>query len=364
MANKEMKINVINQWLRTCTTWSYYVYGSIPMQKFDNACRTYAGNITYDSVIGMIDTTVFGSGKKGIIFTEDGVYYSTNQGGKYFSYKKPLEFEGWFEYNCVALNEMIEKLKNIELYGSEKAPSGWDILGGIIGGVADIISEISNGSNNIQQEQQVKQIEAEDENPEFAVFGIFPMFAKIAKANGVIKKEHIDNVEEIIEDIFGDEEEFKKVAIETFREAKNSDDSFEYYCNIYYEGTKNMEDVEDGYIGLIANLYRVVAINGSITSEEDRLIQFAVNKFNIDKNIAEEIREEFIDSNLHKYFEVLECSNGDSFEVIRSKYKKLASEYHPDVIASKNLPQYLVDYSNQKFQELQEAYDYLRKIYN
>ena len=143
MGKREKKIDVISKYLKNCTIYNYATYGYISSEKFNNACRTYAGNVDFKDTIGMIDTTVFGSGKKGILFTEKGVYYSTSQGGKYFTYAKALEFTGWTEYNCKVLNDMITRLKNIEVYDSEVAPSGWQLFGDILGATADIISALT-----------------------------------------------------------------------------------------------------------------------------------------------------------------------------------------------------------------------------
>lgn len=164
MDKRNMKIDVINRCLRNCTnSWYWATCNAIPEQKFINACRTYAGNVEYGEVIGIIDETLFGSGKKGMLFTFDGVYYSTSQGGEYYPYKKLCQFENRIGYNCLALNDMLKKLYNIEIYDSEVAPSGWKILGDIVGGTLDLLSEISEQANkqsanqqqNIQSNEQV-----------------------------------------------------------------------------------------------------------------------------------------------------------------------------------------------------------------
>ena len=151
MGKIEKKIEVINKYINNCTTWNCSTYGNIPKEKFYNACRSYAGNLDYNQAIGMIDTTVFGSGKKGMIFMQDAVYFSTNQGGKYFEYSKPVEFSGRVEYSCEILNDMITRLKNIEIYDSEEAPNGWEMLGSFIGGAMNFISELSEESKDQNQ---------------------------------------------------------------------------------------------------------------------------------------------------------------------------------------------------------------------
>ena len=59
---------------------------------------------------------------------------------------------------------------------------------------------------------------------------------------------------------------------------------------------------------------------------------------------------------LDEYYEILESSPEDSFEVIKKRYKKLIKEYHYDSIASKNLPEDMVKFAKEKTQKLNEAY--------
>jgi len=61
-------------------------------------------------------------------------------------------------------------------------------------------------------------------------------------------------------------------------------------------------------------------------------------------------------SNLNKYYEVLESTPSDEFSEIKKNYRRLIKEYHYDSIASKNLPQEMQKFAEQKTQDLNEAY--------
>ena len=66
--------------------------------------------------------------------------------------------------------------------------------------------------------------------------------------------------------------------------------------------------------------------------------------------------------NLDKYYETLESCKTDSFDVIKKNYRRLIKEYHYDSIASKNLPDKMVKFAEQKTQELNEAYSVIKEI--
>ena len=46
---------------------------------------------------------------------------------------------------------------------------------------------------------------------------------------------------------------------------------------------------------------------------------------------------------------------------VRKAYRKKASEYHPDKIAAKGLPEEFNELANSKFQEIQQAWESIRE---
>lgn len=62
MGKKNEKINAVKQYIENVAG----IYTSY----------SYGGNINKQDVLGIIDTTVFGNGKKGIIFAENRLYYN------------------------------------------------------------------------------------------------------------------------------------------------------------------------------------------------------------------------------------------------------------------------------------------------
>jgi DnaJ like chaperone protein len=58
---------------------------------------------------------------------------------------------------------------------------------------------------------------------------------------------------------------------------------------------------------------------------------------------------------------VLGVQPTDPDDVIKQQYRKLVQDYHPDKIISKGLPEEFVKFANDKFREIQQAYDTIRK---
>jgi DnaJ like chaperone protein len=46
---------------------------------------------------------------------------------------------------------------------------------------------------------------------------------------------------------------------------------------------------------------------------------------------------------------------------VKKAYRKLVSEYHPDKIISKGLPEDFIKFAEEKFREINEAYEAIKK---
>jgi len=148
MSKRDKKIEVIKKYIRSAAkNWDAYSYGSIPKMQAVNACHSYAGAISPEDILGLIDITVLGNGKKGIVFTEKKIYFDNgimgSKGAR--SYKQMFEsgqmprelFDS--AYNVAALREMLNELINIE----------GQSLQNDIKGVGDTIDSLTQGINDI-----------------------------------------------------------------------------------------------------------------------------------------------------------------------------------------------------------------------
>ena len=76
MGEHEEKIEIMRKYLTDMSTGFYcHIGGEVPSKKINNALKTFAQGMDSDTIIGFYDTTSFGSGKNGYIFTDDKMYY-------------------------------------------------------------------------------------------------------------------------------------------------------------------------------------------------------------------------------------------------------------------------------------------------
>lgn len=63
-----------------------------------------------------------------------------------------------------------------------------------------------------------------------------------------------------------------------------------------------------------------------------------------------------------KYYEVLESKKTDTLDTIKANYRRLMKEYHYDSIASKDLPQEMVEFAEEKTKLINEAYSAIKQM--
>jgi len=192
---------------------------------------------------------------------------------------------------------------------------------------------------------------------------LIAMLSKLAKLDGKVTKNEIAAVERILReiDLVGDA---RKAAVELFQQAKNGPLSF--YDTV-----------------LIAKHY-----SGSNPQAARLIILFCIQLGHADGDISDRVREALEDacsvlgfryekileafaasnqqestaapntpSHTESAYGILGCAPSDSDGAIKSKYRTLAKTFHPDTIASKALPPEFTKFAEERFKQIQAAYE-------
>lgn len=76
------------------------------------------------------------------------------------------------------------------------------------------------------------------------------------------------------------------------------------------------------------------------------------NSYSIKSAIENELED--------KYLKLLEADKNTSNDEIKRKYKELVKSFHPDIIQTKNLHKDIVEFANNRFKEIKQAYDFIK----
>jgi DnaJ like chaperone protein len=183
------------------------------------------------------------------------------------------------------------------------------------------------------------------------------MLARLAKADGRICEKEIAQVESFIADDLQLNSESRQIAINIFRTAAESQDSFIGYAEQFFFQFQ----MQPRFLELMLDiLLRVSLADGDFSAQEEQLILQAVSVFKVPAEQYLRIKAKYI-GDTDKYHAILGCDKTDSDEFIKKQYRKLVTEYHPDKIASKGLPEEFSVFAAEKFREIQEAYEIVKK---
>ena len=185
----------------------------------------------------------------------------------------------------------------------------------------------------------------------------FSMLAKLVKVDGRILKEEIDAVENFMAYDLSLDPESRRVASNIFNAALESQESFNNFAVQFYSQFQTQYQMLDLMIDI---LIRVSFADGTISASEEKLILKAVRIFNFSDEKYRQLKSRYV-KDLDKYYAILECNPNDSNEHVKKQFRKLVSDYHPDKIASKGLPEEFTKFASDKFREIKEAYEVVKK---
>lgn len=183
----------------------------------------------------------------------------------------------------------------------------------------------------------------------------FSMLGKLAKADGVVSRHEIDVIEQVMRNNLRLTPDARRFAIEIFNEAKDSDRSFDDFATQFYQEFGRSPEILESLIEL---LLLVAHADNQLHDVEEKMILRAVRIFGLE-NRYEQLKSRFrgAPEDVGKYYAILGCDPGDDLETIKKKYRKLAMEHHPDRMESKGMSPELKAAAEEKFKEIQHAYD-------
>lgn len=227
-----------------------------------------------------------------------------------------------------------------------------------------------------------------DKNP--VVASIMALAAMIAKTDGNITKEEVHKIRQWVSENFeitGETLDSYGDAFEYGKQHPEAYGVFAGFLRVYYRN----------YVvrhGIAYMLVSVAVKNGQISDEEDKMLRQILGEMGISEYDYIGFKNSFTHQNTYeqygysgyngygqyggtggsfgarpsqsdlvkKYSEVLGVAEDASMAEIKKAYRKLVKEYHPDKLASENMPEDYVEFANNKIIEINEAYEYLKNL--
>lgn len=247
------------------------------------------------------------------------------------------------------------------------------IVGAVLGHAADMIAR-----TKIYQYKARKYYKAKAEADYSRTFfnTLFLMLGKVSLADGKITIKELEAVEKFTTEVLKLKRQHKKMALEIFKSAATSTSSFQLDAAQYFEIHQNDAQALENMILILA---KQANADGTISDAEEQLIHSAARVFNITEeryqylmgykksqsqrtNTNGQSQPSAKPPTIERYYEVLGCKPNDSDTTIKQRYRKLVSDYHPDKIVSKELPDDFTKFATEKFKSIQEAYEAVKSM--
>jgi DnaJ like chaperone protein len=198
----------------------------------------------------------------------------------------------------------------------------------------------------------------------------FSMLGKMANADGTISATERDTVLRFMNEDLRLAKQDQDFALRIFDTAAVSSESFDKFAEQFYQAFARSPEMIEMMMDI---LVRIAMADGVLTDKENQFIARAAMCMRYPAGNVEYLKTKYgwqqrsqqkDAGSLAAAYSVLGCSASDSDEAIKAKYKKLIKEYHPDVIASKGLPEEFMKFATEKFDQIQKAYEAIKKVRN
>lgn len=181
--------------------------------------------------------------------------------------------------------------------------------------------------------------------------------AKMAKADGVVSEQEIRVFDQFLRDELKLSVEERKIVAQIFNEAKNSPEDPMAFARQFREMIGYQPEVLQTMVHL---LFRIAMADGQYHPAEEKFIRQVSQIFGLSDAEFEQIRVLFVKVN-HKAYRVLGLTPEASVDEIKTAYKKLVNQYHPDRLMAKGIPEDFIQLANEKMIEINNAYEQIRK---
>lgn len=208
----------------------------------------------------------------------------------------------------------------------------------------------------------------------------FTLMGTLAKADGRVSEEEITHVEKFMTQL-NMSATHRKQAINHFKEGSKADFKIEPLIQKFNKVTKASPNLKQM---LMVYLVRVALADGQLHPKETELLREIAPQLGYSEQAFEQFmamlqgQDQFAGGSYHQgggagmggytsasaidsAYQALGVTKDDSDADIKKAYRRLVREYHPDKLMGQGLPEAMIKEATERSQEIQTAYDLIKK---
>jgi len=243
------------------------------------------------------------------------------------------------------------------------------ILFALLGAVFFYIFK-SYGKYTAYSKEAFKNFSVSKEAIQKSDLGLFvALVAKVAKADGKIDALEAELVGIMFDDIsavFPEPSKTKDILKQIFDEEKDKFDNIEEISHRLGKAIKRDTAKQHQFMGFLIQL---AFVDGEVSDSEDEVLQTIAQGFEFNPEAYHAIFDQFEKmmqnihpkANISDAYKLLGVNESDDIGVVKKAYRKLVRQYHPDIIKSQGKDEAYMQEATAKTQEINQAYEMIKK---
>jgi DnaJ like chaperone protein len=172
--------------------------------------------------------------------------------------------------------------------------------------------------------------------------------AKLAKSDGRVKRSEINAFREIFTIEPGQEEAVGRVFDLCRQDVAGYRDYARQIVRLFGRGESVLEDIMDA-------LFHIAVSDGGYRPEEDEYLEAVARIFGLTPRCMAKFKARYVPDHWDPY-RVLGIEHSARPETVRTQYRKLVRQNHPDVLTAKGLPEEMLELANRRLADINRAY--------
>ena len=192
------------------------------------------------------------------------------------------------------------------------------------------------------------------ENEVAFTVGVIALGAKMAKADGVVTVDEVNAFKEVFKIPEGEMQNVARV----FNLAKEDATGYEAYAEqlatMFKGNRKLLEDVLEG-------LFHIAKADQVLHPREEEFLSEVAKRFGITETEFSYIKARHLTAAKRNPYDVLGVNASIGSDELKSQYRKLVLENHPDRLMARGVPKEFVAIATEKIAAINEAYSQIVK---